>query len=146
MRYLWLAALILIATPLVASEVYRSFDADGNVVYSDRPDSPDAEPIRVIAPTPVVAASGTGADARPQPPAPEDSQPFGAEIVTGPTAEEERELRAHNCEIARERQQLYSMSRRLFRTLPDGEREYLSEDEMAQARDTAARDVQAWCD
>jgi hypothetical protein len=144
-RYLWLAALLLIATPAVASEVYRSFDADGNVVYSDRPDSPGAEPIRIIAPTPVLATAA-GADARPEPPAPEDSEPLGAEIVNEPTAEEERALRAHNCEIARERQQLYSMSRRLFRTLPDGEREYLSEDEMSQARDMAARDVEAWCD
>lgn len=144
MRYLWPAVLLLIATPLVASEVYRSFDADGTVVYSDRPDRPDAEPIRVMAPTPAMGAAPTAAE--PASPAPDTSEPPSAEIMEEPTAEEERALRARNCEIALERQQLYSLSRRLFRTLPDGEREYLSDDEIDQARELAASDVEAWCD
>lgn len=45
---LWLVLMLfamLLAGNAVASEIYKSYDENGNVVYSDQPPSPDAEPI-----------------------------------------------------------------------------------------------------
>ena len=49
------------------------------------------------------------------------------------------------CEIAREREQRYTVSRRLFRTNAAGEREYLDDAAVAEARAKAAADVKDWC-
>ena len=56
------------------------------------------------------------------------------------------EQRARNCEQAREREKLYMGSRRLYRPLPDGEREYLSDEELDAARAEARQAVREWCD
>ena len=69
-----------------------------------------------------------------------------AALPEGPSADALREQRAKNCGIARERQERYSLSRRLFRTNAAGEREYLDDAAVAEARTKAAADVQDWCD
>jgi hypothetical protein len=66
-------------------------------------------------------------------------------LPEGPTAAELRQQRQKNCEIARERADRYTLSRRLFRTDSAGEREYLDEAAVAEARAKAAADVQDWC-
>lgn len=138
---------ILVAALGNAAEVYRSVNADGNVSYSDRPVDATSEPIfiatpRPATPPPVVASA--------EPPAPTagaaepaaDAEPEPAP----PTAQELAAERAANCEIARERNDRYQTSRRLYRTTPDGEREYLSDAELDAARAGAAADVEKWCD
>jgi hypothetical protein len=47
--------------------------------------------------------------------------------------------------IARETQERYTLSRRLFRTNAVGEREYLDDAAVAEARAKAAADVKDWC-
>lgn len=37
--------MVLLAGNVSASEIYKSYDENGNVVYSDQPPTPDAEPI-----------------------------------------------------------------------------------------------------
>ena len=61
-------------------------------------------------------------------------------------AERQAQRRAENCEIARDRAQRFAVSHRIYRTLPDGEREYLSSEEIDEARARADADVQEWCD
>ncbi len=56
------------------------------------------------------------------------------------------EQRAANCEQAREREKAYMGSRRLYRPLPNGEREYLSDEELDAARAEARQAVREWCD
>jgi hypothetical protein len=56
------------------------------------------------------------------------------------------ERRAENCAIARGRVERYSISHRLYRSLPDGEREYLSDAEIDEARARAEADTKEWCD
>jgi hypothetical protein len=56
------------------------------------------------------------------------------------------ERRVKNCEIAQDRVERYEISHRLYRTTPDGEREYLSDAEIDEARTRAQADVQEWCD
>ena len=48
--------------------------------------------------------------------------------------------------MARERNDRYALSRRLYRTNADGERYYLDDAAVAEARAKAAADVEDWCD
>jgi hypothetical protein len=136
----------LAAATLPGAEVYRQVDADGNVTYSDRPMGADAEtiiietpppstpPVIAAPPSPGPGAAGSEPDAAPQ------REP------REPTPEERAAERAANCDVARERLDRYMMARRLYRSTPDGEREYLSDAEIDAARAEAAADVEEWCD
>ena len=147
MRAIAVIPLALVAANLCASEVYRSVAPDGTVIYSDRPSGPNAEPIFVAAQRP---------SRSPIPSTPAGSSPSAAEAAAEEPAEYddaeasrvERELaeqRERNCAIARARQQNYNAANRLYRQLPNGERQYLSDAEIDEARAQAAADVEAWC-
>jgi len=143
-RYLCCALLsFATVTTALAAEVYRSVDENGIVVYSDRPE-PDAERVFVATTRPATtprsvprAADSAAADAPPR--------VDGGEIAQEPSAEERALERERNCTVARERAERYRVSRRLYRNLSDGEREYLSDDEIDQARSSADADVARWC-
>lgn len=61
-------------------------------------------------------------------------------------AERNLEIRAENCKKARETYTTYSTSRRLYRQLENGEREYLDDNELENARTEAEQLVNKWCD
>ena len=140
--------LSLLGTAAYAADVYRSTAPDGSISFSDRPQganaqfvtatrgtsraAPDTTPAEVVAPGAAAAAPETAAAPAPLP-------------DEGPTAAQLRQERQKNCEIARERQERYTLSRRLFRTNAAGEREYLDDAAIAEARAKAAADVQDWC-
>ena len=143
--------LALLSTAAFGADVYRSKAADGTITYSDRPQDENAEYVFVRTPQ-----RGTPANAQPRqargaagatPPAAEAAPEAPAEptLPPGPTAAELRAQREKNCEIARERQQRFTVSRRLYRTNADGEREYLSDPQIDEARAKAAVDVEDWC-
>jgi hypothetical protein len=139
--------LALLGTTAYAADVYRSTAPDGTVVYSDRPESADAQFVYSATPRPAraqqntAAASSRPANAGASPPqAPDVPTPS-----TGPTSAQLRAERQKNCEIARETQERYTLSRRLFRTNAVGEREYLDDAAVAEARAKAAADVKDWC-
>lgn len=136
-------AAVLLSSALHGAEVYRSVDANGNVSYSDRPFSRDAETIVITTPhvssPPPAPATPAAADSQPQASEPEQPPP------PQPTARELAAEREANCAAARERNDRYQMSRRLYRSLPNGEREYLSDEELDAAKAGAAADVEKWC-
>jgi hypothetical protein len=143
---------MLVSGAALGAEVYRSTDPDGTVVYTDRPRGDNSETIYVATPrasaprasvAPTAAANAAAAQAAPLAAAQRQGQ--AQEQPAEPTAAQLREQRAKNCEIARERQERYSISHRLYRTLPSGEREYLSDAEIDEARSRAAADVGTWC-
>ena len=130
----------------MAADVYRSIDANGNVVYSDRPDGLQSERVFVAvqrpasqpaarpapAPTPAANAAGSRETVTETPPERRRVEPTAAE-------------RAENCTQARERVTRYTQSMRLYRTTADGEREYLNDAEIDAARARAAGEVETWC-
>ena len=143
--------LALLATAAYGADVYRSTAPDGTVSYSDRPQGADAQFVFSAA----SRASRSPAESAPAAPAvapgdaPGEPSPEAPAIPTlseGPSAVELRAQRQKNCEIARERNDRYAVSRRLFRTNAAGEREYLDDAAVAEARAKAAADVQDWCD
>ena len=140
--------LALLGTAAHGADVYRSTAPDGTVSYSDRPQGADAQFVFSAATRPAARApapAGAAPDAAgAAPSAPE--APAAPTLPEGASAAELREQRQKNCEIARERQERYTVSRRLFRTNAAGEREYLDDAAVAEARSKAAADVQDWCD
>lgn len=139
-----LAVTLLLANTLLAAEVYRQVNPDGTVSYSDRPVSDNAETITINtrAPAPLPTQSAAESDSAP---AASEAAPEAEPEPTQPTPEQVAAERAANCAAARERNDRYQMSRRLYRALPNGEREYLSDAELDAARAGAAADVEQWC-
>ena len=138
-----IAALLLAAFGTAHSaDVYRSTAPDGTVIYSDRPQGSNAQFVFVAR----RSSQGRPAAARAPAPATDQSAPQTAPTLPeGPSAAELRSQRQKNCEIARETVDRYTLTNRLYRTNAAGEREYLDEAAMAEARAKAAADVEDWC-
>ena len=143
-----LLLLALLGSTAYAADVYRSTAPDGTVVYSDRPESADSQFVYSATPraqrtqpgfAPATSRSGANASSPPQAPA-------IPTLSDGPPSAQLKAERQKKCEIARETQQRYALSRRLFRTNAVGEREYLDDAAVAEARSKAAADVKDWCD
>jgi len=144
---LLLVMILMMGLSASAATVYRSVDDKGNVRYTDRPEGEDVEKVVIRTPRvsgssasrPTVAAQNAASNAD------SDDAESGPEVEEGPTEEEIQAQREGNCKIAKDRLELYVTSRRLYKELPDGEREYLDDDQLTQARAKAADDVQKWC-
>ena len=140
--------LALVGTGAFAADIYRSTAPDGTVSYSDRPQGENSEFVysatpRVARTAPGTAPTAPGASAANAPVRPDASQV--PTVTDGPSAAALREERQKNCDIAREILDRYTLSRRLFHTNADGQREYLDDAAVAEARAKAAADVQDWC-
>jgi hypothetical protein len=149
----WPLLLALLGTAAASADVYRSIDAKGTVVYSDRPSDLNAEPVVVMAPkagrpgnpiTPKAATDSAQANATNGQSNAPGAQAAQKGAKKEPTAADQED-RAKNCQAARERKQKYDMSHRLYRAGANGEREYLNDAEIDEARARAAADVQTWC-
>jgi uncharacterized protein DUF4124 len=148
----WPLLLALLATAAASADVYRSTDAKGTVVYSDRPSDVNAEPMVVTTPKPgrpgnaiAPKAADAQANAANGQNAPGDKTQGAQKGAKKEPTAAEQEDKAKNCQAARERKQKYDMSHRLFRTGANGDREYLNDAEIDEARARAAADVQTWC-
>jgi hypothetical protein len=141
-RSIPLFVLTLCVSSAFAAEVYRSVDSQGNFVYSDRPESGGVPvTIRVARATTPVRAPVSAADAAANQAANQPSD----ETVRKAEAAQDAEDRAANCAAARERNERYSVSHRLFRIGSNGEREYLNDAEIDTARNEAAAAISRWC-
>lgn len=141
--------ILLVAATAQGADVYRSTDANGVVSYSDRPQSARDEHVivaRAGSPRPAAAPSAAPATTAAQAAAAAPGDPnSGVQGETGPTPAELAELRNKNCTVARNRQTSYSQAHRLYKELPNGEREYLSDSEIDKARAQAEADIKTWC-
>ena len=154
MRSDWIYLLLLSAGFAWGAQVYRVVDADGNVAYSDRPDSRNAEMIFINTSVATAAVVSTAtADNAPADEGRTDADGVADEkgdideyVYAEPTAEEIAAERLETCGIARDRQERYSIAHRIYRETEDGEREYLNDTELDATRVQAAADVEEWCD
>jgi hypothetical protein len=136
--------LALVGTGAFAADIYRTTAPDGTVSYSDRPQGENSEFVYSATPraartAPTVPDAGSANPVRPD-------APQVPTVTGGPSAAELRQERQKNCDTAREILDRYTLSRRLFVTNADGQREYLDDAAVAEARAKAAADVQDWCD
>ncbi|MCC5793790.1 MAG: DUF4124 domain-containing protein [Chromatiales bacterium] len=146
---LLLAPLLLTCALAGAQEVYEWTDLDGNPAYGDTPPpGADARPVQIR------QRRGDRGAAQSAPQRPDELQQAIAlrERQTANQAAAERAERQDivrmveaNCASARERLERYTTAQRLFRLLPDGEREYLTDAELDAERAAAMLAVQEWC-
>ena len=139
--------LALLGTAAYAADIYRTTKPDGTVIYSDRPEGADSKFISSATPrAPRTQPAGASAVAPNAPAASPPQAPAAPTLPGGATAAQIRAERQKNCDIARETEQRYTLSRRLYRTNADGEKYYLDDAAVAEARAKAAADVKDWCD
>ena len=144
------AAIAMIAMlPLSAAmaDVYKSVDAQGNVLYSDTP-TPGAELVRTG--TTHIAS----APSQPAKPAPTPTQSKPDESVADPAAREAAEravasdvaqTREQQCAKAKEEYEKAVAARRIYNVGPNGEREFLTTDQAQQQRVDAKLRVDQLC-
>jgi len=149
MRVPTLLFIMLLSCAALSAEVYRSVDSEGNFVYTDRPSTGDEEPVSITFDG-VTAQRATQSGSL-QAGASESSETPGSDdpnagLAADASAEQRQEERAQNCVIARERNATYEVAHRLYREQPDGERVYLEDSEIDEARLRALADIETWCD
>ena len=146
MRFLVSALLLaaLLASPAAANDVYRTVDERGVVVYSDRPLSERSEPVRVDARSADQAQAAQPAESPAEEPS-SRSQREADQAMLAAARSEQVEIRAAACREARAALEVYETSPRLFETLPDGSRRFLSDEEVVQARVQARQAVADFC-
>lgn len=131
--------------------IFRSYDENGQVIYSDRPEGEGAERIAVSTLVPVrpaAAANTTTPAANPAPTLAAASNQAPPTVDNTPpelTRGERNAQRERNCEQARKNAEAYEGARRMYREGPDGEREYLTSEEIDETRAKAEADVANWC-
>ena len=135
---------VVIAGPAVAGDIYKTVDEKGVPIYTDKPPYPGAKPLGITSrptdPEAVAEESARllGADS------PDLVPPPPAEQASDPAAE--AAAREEQCRLARERAQTYASSQRLYEPLPDGGRRYLTDEELARARDEAQQAIVRFCE
>lgn len=144
------AAASLLAGSAIASDIYRHTDEDGNVHYGDRPTGADTEQRVAIA----------SKRSRPSAPPAQIEQPQGnaaatpGESAAGEAAAAkktrsekiaEQKEREERCQSSRARLETMVTSRRLYREDENGERDYLNDAEIDEARAKAQALVEEHC-
>jgi len=142
-----LAALLL--APLVGrtQEIYKSVDASGHVVFSDRGTS-KTSPKTSIHVEPADAANAARL-AKEQQLLDADEQQRKAQQARDDKSKAQQDARAHQreqrCQSAKDRYYAMKDSNRLFRRDADGNRVYYTDDEADKKREEARRTMQAAC-
>ena len=146
-----LAALVLGTTGASAQEfsVYKWVDDDGVPHYTDRPPaSEDATRTGVRSQRTDPNAVMARVEQQSEQLAEERAALQDAEDAEGEAAAERaqtRDEREENCQRARDRAETYNTARRLYRPMADGSREYLTDQELSDARAAADEAVNTWC-
>jgi len=137
-----------LATSAFAGEIYKYVDEDGNVHYLDRPTGESGEERMDIS---YSGTSNAAVSARV-----EKRRDYMATLEEARSeaksqreaeaqARAEMEARAAKCQEHRARLESYLQSRRLFRENEAGEREYLDEEQMMEARRKVEEAIQEDC-
>jgi len=141
---------LLVSGAATAQEVYVWTDRDGNPAYGDTPPpGADAQPVSI-------RYQRTDRQAMTERLQRQGELDEAARLREGQQAErsatEEADRREiarmaeANCQQARETLERYETAQRLFRPLPDGGRDFLTDAELDAERAAARRAVNQWCD
>ena len=148
MRIVYLMAALIGVSAAHAGDVYVSRDANGNIVYTDTPQTIPAKKIGVAS-TPQDDAD---ADARAQ----AEMEQYQAQVQAANAADAKQaaarqasqqtaEQQAQQCAAARERYQKTMEAHRLYEQGPNGERIYLDSDQIDATRQSAKKAMDQLC-
>lgn len=143
-----LALALVLSVPSLASEIYKWTDADGNVHYGDRPSGQPTEQRMEIT---YKRTDGASVQARVD--AQRESQAARREARAQQDEDEQtlaeqraaEEQRQQKCENYRAKLETMVTSRRLYREDENGERVYLDDAQMLEARQRAEELVAEYC-
>ena len=133
---------------VLSGEIYKWTDDNGNVHYEDRPLGDEVQHIDVISSNTdnsAVQASIDARRARETERAEARSKRDEDELVAT-EAKAEADQRVAQCQESRARMETYLQARRLYNENAAGEREYLDESAVMQAREKAQAQIQKYCD
>jgi hypothetical protein len=147
MKRLLLFAALIAWSGMASAVVYKWTDAQGKVQYGDRP--PDG--VHAV----VVELLGThAASARVAAPSTAQSAPT-ARVAAAPTPQDQDDRKAvdqdvaqtrdKQCADAQDRYKKLIEGRRLYKTGPDGERQFMTSEEIDTERLNAKRDIDNIC-
>ena len=140
----------VLGSPAAANEaeVFKWVDADGIVHYSDVPVDERAQ---------VTGIRSERTDRRAvreqqlrdweqtQQQEQQEEEQAAEDRVAAERQAEDRQIQSDRCAAARERAQRYAEAHRLFEPLPNGDRRYLTDEEITAAREAAELEVSQWC-
>jgi hypothetical protein len=140
------AALMLSA--VASAAVYKWVDAEGNVHYSDLPPSDKAQIVDIISrPTnrERVAARVASTEQQRQGASQDEAKQKADQATQQAVNADVAKSRAKQCEEAKERYRIAVDSHKLYKQGKNGEREYLNDAELSQARLDARRNLEESC-
>jgi hypothetical protein len=127
--------------------VYKWADAQGRIHYSDRPPEGDVKLISIenLYERPRASAERSQPAAAPAAGASATAAGTAPATAQKQVANDVAKANADGCKAARERYDSFVRSRRVYKEGPNGERLYLSDQELATARLDARKDVDDNC-
>jgi hypothetical protein len=137
-----------LASSAFAGEVYKYVDDNGNVHYEDRPSGESGEERMNITYTGTSSAAVTAQVKRREnymEALDEARKETASQREAEAQARTEMEQRAAKCQEHRARLESYLQSRRLYRENDAGEREYLDEEQVLEARRKVEEAIQENC-
>ena len=144
MKRLLLFAALIAWSGMASAVVYKWIDAQGKLQYGDRPpDGVHAEVVELLIPhsastTRSASTSAPAAKNTPLPPAKdaEDKKAVDQDVA---------QTRDKQCTEAQDRYKKLIEGRRLYKTGPDGERQFMNSEEIDTERLNAKRDIDTIC-
>jgi hypothetical protein len=145
---LFTAAAVAFAAGPVAADVYKFKDDHGNVLYTDKPATLPAERLNIQSQkTDTVAVQSRAQDEmkRLQDADKVNQQAAGQNKDQQQATQLTAVQKAEQCTKAKQRYDSYMNSQRLYEAQPDGQRRYLSDNELNAARASAKASLDVMC-
>ncbi len=149
MKRLLLCAALIAWSGMASAVVYKWTDAQGKLQYGDRPPvGVHAEVVELLGihaarSAPARSSDTSSASAAARPPA---QGPAGQDDGTKKAVDADvAQVKDKQCADAQDRYKRLIEGRRLYKAGPDGERQYLTSDEIDAERINAKRDVDTTC-
>jgi len=142
MKRLIALALVLAFAQAASAQLYKYVDKDGKTVYSDQPPAnADSKQINVQTGTSTTTQAPKSAVERDK----EAQKARDEAAKKSADAAKASALRDAQCEAARQNLAQYANGGRMQRTLPNGDREFLSDEEIDSGREKAQKQVDDVC-
>jgi hypothetical protein len=143
-----LSAVAAFAAGAAAADVYKFKDDHGNVLYTDKPATLPAERLNIQSQKTDTVAVQTRAEEetkRMQSADKANQEAAGRNKEQQQAAQQSATEKADQCTTARQRYDTYMKSHRLYEQMPDGQRKYLSDQELTAARASAKATMDVMC-
>ena len=139
-------AALMFSGAALSGEIYKWTDEDGNVHYEDRPTGEEVELVAFTTSTDSSAVRASIDTRRANESARADKRSKRDEDTQeAAEAQLAADQRIRQCEESRARMETYLTSRRLYKEGDDGERVYLDDTQIMDARSEAQEDIQKYC-